>query len=61
MFVNRVLRKIFGSDGDEATEECRKLHNKELSDLYCSPNILRKKKSRTMKWEGRVARFEGEE
>ena len=23
------------------TGECRRLHNKELNDLYCSPNIVR--------------------
>jgi len=32
---NRVLRRIFGSKGDEVTGEWRKLHNEELNDLYC--------------------------
>ena len=40
LFENRVLRRIFGPKGDEVTGECRKLHNEELSDLYCSPNIV---------------------
>jgi len=34
---NRVLRRIFGPKRDEVTEELRKLHNKELNGLYCSP------------------------
>ena len=35
MFENRVLRKVFGSKRDEVTGEWKKLHNEELSDLYC--------------------------
>ena len=38
---NRVLRKMFGRKRDEVTGEWRKLHNGELNDLYCSPNIVR--------------------
>jgi hypothetical protein len=33
---NRVLRRIFGPKRDEVTGEWRKLHNKELHDLYSS-------------------------
>jgi len=33
---------------------CR-LHNEELNDLYCSPNIVRMIKSRRMRWAGHVA------
>jgi len=55
------MRRVFGPERDEATGDCRKLHNEELSDLYCSPNILRKKKSRRMRWAGHVARTEREE
>ena len=31
------------------------LHNKELNDLYCSPNIVRVIKSRRVRWVGHVA------
>ena len=57
MFGNRVLRGVFGPKRDEVTGEWRKLHNEELNDLYCSPNILRVIKSRGMKLVGHVARM----
>jgi hypothetical protein len=34
MLEKRVLRKIFGPKGDEITEECIRLHNEELYNLY---------------------------
>jgi len=40
VFENRVLRRIFGPKKDEVTGERQKLHNEELNDLYCSPNIV---------------------
>ena len=43
---------------DGVTGECRKLHNEELNDLYCSPNIVRVIKSRRMRWAGHVAPME---
>ena len=46
---------------DEITGEWRKLHNEELNDLYCSPNIDRVIKSRRMRWAGHVARTGGED
>jgi hypothetical protein len=49
VFENRVLRRIFGPKRDEATGEWRRLHNKELDDLYSSPNIIRVIKSRIMR------------
>ena len=45
VFENRVLRRIFGAERDGVTGELRKLHNEELNDLYCSPNIVRVIKS----------------
>ena len=57
VFENRVLRRVFGLKRDEVTGEWRTLHNEELSDLYCSPNIVRVIKSRRMKWAGYVARM----
>jgi hypothetical protein len=32
---NRVLRRIFGTKGDEVTGEWRRLHNEEL--MTCTP------------------------
>ena len=57
VFENMVLRKIFGQKRDEVTGEWRRLHNEELNDLYCSPNILRVIKWRRMRWAGHVARM----
>jgi hypothetical protein len=60
VFVNRVLRRVFGTKSDEATGEWRKLNIDELNDLYSLPNIVRVAKSRRMRWVGHVARM-GEE
>jgi hypothetical protein len=60
VFENRVLRRIFVRKRDEVTGEWRKLHNKELHNLYSSPDIIRQVKSRRMRWAGHVARM-GEE
>jgi hypothetical protein len=49
VFENRVLRRIFGLKRDEVTGEWRKLHNKELHDLYSSPSIIRIIKSRRIR------------
>ena len=57
VFENRMLRRIFGPKRDGVTGEWRKLHNEELNDLYCSPNIVRVIKSRRMRWAGNVARM----
>jgi hypothetical protein len=57
VFENRVLRRVFGPKRDEVTGEWRKLHNEELRDLYSSPSIIRKIKSKRMRWTGHVARL----
>jgi hypothetical protein len=46
---NKVLRRIFGPKMNEVTGVRRKLHNKELHDLYFSPSIIRIIKLRRMK------------
>jgi hypothetical protein len=48
VFENRALR-IF-----VVTGEWRKLHNKELNDLYSLPNIAQVIKPRRMKLEGHI-------
>jgi hypothetical protein len=57
VFENRVLRRIFGPKRDEVTGDRRKLHNKELHNLYSSLNIIRMIKSRRMRWAGHVVRM----
>jgi len=56
VFVNKVLRKIYGPKREEMTGEWRRLHNEERHGLYDSPdvNIM---KSRRIKWAGHVARW----
>jgi hypothetical protein len=55
VFENRVLRRILGTKRDEVTREWRQLHDEELNDLYCSPNIVWVIKWRRMSWAGHVA------
>jgi hypothetical protein len=57
VFENGVLRGIFGPNGDEVTGKWRKLHSGELHNLYSSPDIIRRIKSRRMRWAGHVARM----
>jgi len=60
VFENMVLGRIFGPRRDEVTGEWRRIYNKELNNLYSSPNIVRAIKSRRMRWAVHVARV-GEE
>jgi hypothetical protein len=55
VFEYRVLRRIFGPKRD-GKGEWRKLHSRELHNLYSSPNIIRQMKSRRKRWAQRVAR-----
>jgi hypothetical protein len=50
VFQNRVLRRIFGTKRDGVTGGWRKLHKKELHNLYSSTSIIRIIKSRRMRW-----------
>ena len=52
VFENSVLTTIFGRKGDEVIGDWRKLHNKELNDLYSLPNIIHVIKWRIMGWLG---------
>jgi hypothetical protein len=56
VFESRVLRRIFGPERDEVTGEWRKIHDEDLNDLYCSPDVVRVIKSRRMIWAGNVER-----
>jgi len=49
-----LLRRVFGPRRNKVTGEWRKVHNKELNDLYCSPNIVWVIKSRR-RWTRHVA------
>jgi hypothetical protein len=53
---NRLRRSIFGLERDEVTHGWRTLNNKELHNLYSSPNTIRMIKSRKIRWLGHVAR-----
>jgi hypothetical protein len=57
VFQNGVLRRIFGLKRDEVTGNWRKLHNKELHNLYSSRSIIRIIKPRRIRLAGHVARM----
>jgi hypothetical protein len=51
-----ALKRLSGAKRDEVTRGgWRKIHNEELNDLYCSPKIVRLKKSRRIRWARHVA------
>ena len=58
-FQNRVLRRIFRPKTDKAIGGRRKLHNevRVLHTSYSSPNIIKIKESRMMRWARHVARM----
>jgi hypothetical protein len=53
--------RVFGPERDDVTEEWRKLHNKELHDLYSLPSIIRMIKSKWMRCAGPCSTNGGEE
>jgi hypothetical protein len=55
-----MLRRLFGPQSNEVTGEWRRLHNKELYAVYCSPYIYKiwVIKSRRLGWVGHVACME---
>ena len=52
-----MLRKIIGPRRYGVIREWRKLHNKELNDLYSSRNIVRVITKKRVRWAGHVARM----
>jgi len=42
---------------EDVIGEWRRLHNKELIDVYCSPNIIPVIKTRRIRWAERAARM----
>jgi hypothetical protein len=60
-YANPVPRRIFVRKRSEVREGWTKLHNEELHDLYCSPNMIRMVHSKRMRSTGHVARIRGRE
>jgi hypothetical protein len=58
VFGNRELRIIFGLKNNEVSGGWKKLHNKELHNVYSSPRMITMTKSKRMRWAGHVARTE---
>jgi hypothetical protein len=55
VFENRMLRRRFGWKRDEVIGGKRKMYNEEVHNLYFSLSIIRKMKSRRLRWAGHVA------
>jgi hypothetical protein len=45
---------MFGPKREEVTGRWRKMHSEELHNLYSSPYVIRRMKSRRMRWAGHV-------
>jgi hypothetical protein len=59
VFENSVLRRVFGPKRDKVTGELRKLHNKELNDLYSLPQYCAGGKIETNKMGRACGAYEG--
>ena len=57
VFVNRIIRRIFGDNRYE-NGEWRKFYNMRVHSYYHSRNLVRVVKSRMLRWAGHVARME---
>jgi hypothetical protein len=57
VFENGALREIFITKRNDVIGGWRKLHNEELYNLYCSPDIVSIAKLRRMRWTRHVARI----
>jgi hypothetical protein len=53
VFKITLVRRIFQPKRDEVKGEWKRLHKEGLCELYCSPNVLCKIKSRRMRLIGR--------
>jgi hypothetical protein len=56
VFENGTLRRKLEPKNEEVIKGWRKLHNKDLHNLYFSPDMIRVIKPRTTRWERNVAR-----
>jgi hypothetical protein len=54
VFENRMLRRITEPKKEDVVGGWTKMNTKELHNLYASPNIIRKIKSRSMRCVGHV-------
>jgi hypothetical protein len=50
-----VIRRRFGTSGEERTELWVKLHNEKRRNLYCSLNIIITVKAKRVIWAGHEA------
>jgi hypothetical protein len=55
IFVNKVLRRIFGANREKMSGSWRRLHNEELHILHASSNVIRVIISGTMRWAGHLS------
>ena len=54
VFENRVLKNVFGPNGDEVTGDWRKLYKEKLHCLYSSLNVIRVIRPRKISWKGHM-------